>query len=161
MTLHALYFDADRHDREIPWAQSRLPTPGERQLLWIDVEGEVQPAVAEVVERLNLGPAIQAFLETPAPQPALDHRDNHVLVNLEALEREPHRFGSTSLRIVAGQNVVITVHAAPVTFLHDFAGQLQRDSRLGELDAAAFLAVLLHRHLETYHQALGALEANH
>ncbi|WP_295821802.1 CorA family divalent cation transporter [uncultured Deinococcus sp.] len=51
-----------------------------------------------------------------------------------------------------------TVHAGPPGFLEAFRAQLEAHTRLGELGAAAFLAVVLGHYVEAYRRSLEPIE---
>ena len=55
---------------------------------------------------------------------------------------------------VVGPNWLVTVHDAPVTFLEEFRERVEGGSDLGDLDAVAFLATLLHWQLTSYDEEI-------
>ena len=55
---------------------------------------------------------------------------------------------------VVGPNWLVTVHDAPVAFLEQFRERVAGGSDLGDLDAVAFLATLLHWQLTSYDEEI-------
>lgn len=162
MPLSALMFDADGRDTTLNPA-TPLPRPGERQLLWLDVQGEGGESLAKLLDRLNVGgepidPEMRAALLPSPGGPAVHHHDRFVALCVQGLERETHRYRTASVHIAAGGNVLVTAHEGPVTFLAAFRKQLEADTALGGLDASAFLAVLLGHHIEGFAAQLAPLE---
>ncbi len=61
---------------------------------------------------------------------------------------------AVSVLCVIGPNWLVTVHDAPVAFLEDFRERVEGGSDLGDLDAVAFLATLLHWQLTSYDEEI-------
>ncbi len=162
MPARIFFFDADGRDRELP-ADETPPQPGQHQLLWIDFlqasPAEMQRALAGLTQPEENGGPMAALL-TAFTAPRLDQYGHHLALGINAAEHREHRYEPVMVKMVAWENVVITAHDQPVTFLNRFAEHLNGESKFGQFDAAAFLAALLSRHLESYRQALSAIETN-
>lgn len=161
MTVRAYLYDADGTDHEIDLTGG-LPPLNERQLLWIDVVGGERAEIEEVGAVVKLHRESVRTLLNPVGRPRLDQFGGYFQVNVVAIEPseqggEPS-FRPVALDFFAGPNYVVTVHAAPLQFLDDFAGQAREDSELGALGSATFVAALLNWHLNSYFRVLEQLE---
>lgn len=159
MPVSALLFDTEGHDSEFD-LRGGLPTPGEHQLLWINIGGNGAQSVEAQLNALGVDAPTRAALLDAASTPALHHREQSVQLRVLAVEKAEHHYRAVPVRVVAGQNIVYTAHDEPVTFLERFRAQLEADTQLGQLDAAAFLAVLLGQHLEGYFHQIAPIEDN-
>lgn len=157
MTPRVLLFDADGNDTELEFNAGAIQQPGERQLLWLDIEGQLPPNLAEVVAGLGIEEATLAQLGDDSGQ--LRRLVQHgKYVTLTARAAHDHAQTFTPLTVVAGENFILTAHHEPIQPLSDFMEQMQGDTKLGKLDSAGFLVVLMSRVLETYFHALSHIE---
>ena len=63
--IHARLFDADEPDRRLSWDEIFTTEPTDRQLLWIDITGDVEPTDAEeLAKRFALGRRTWGALQT-------------------------------------------------------------------------------------------------
>ncbi|MFC4640066.1 CorA family divalent cation transporter [Deinococcus hohokamensis] len=159
MPISALLFDAHGQDTPLDPHQP-LPVPGDDQLLWVDLEGGEGEPLAGLLATLALDEDTRALLGSDDPRPTLQRRAEHVVLSVQAPEKDFHHYRPAPLRILAGRNMVFTAHEGPVSFLVDFRDHLDHDTQFGKLDSAAFLAVLLNRHLESYFTLLSSLEGH-
>ena len=152
-------FDADRSDRSYSFEEALVVRPTERQLLWIDITGDLASADAgQLVDTFGLNAASRRALERPANRPDLGiHGDFiHVRVTAEPDDKEPD--ASPWLDIVAGKNVVISRHTSRIGFLDDFDRRIETDTSFGRLGAGTFLAALLDATVTSYFRAVDAIE---
>ncbi len=154
MTITALLFDADGQDAQLDWTGT-LPPLKPHQLLWLDLEAEPAESEQAVLAVLPLDPTDQAALHRHTPGPRLLYRTDHTQLSVNT---PPEQSAQAPVRILAAKNLVVTLHAEPAPFLKALHQQLRGDTQLGQLDAAAFLAVLLNYHLESYYALLSPLE---
>ena len=153
---HAVLFDADGTDREVPLDQLDLDVRSERQLLWVDLQAD---NARPWLERLGLGAATSA-LEDGRERPRLQNFGDWFLVRVAAIANpgalEVER---QWLTLVVGHNVVVTVHREPLEYLNELRDRERADTRLGMLSAERFTAAVLDWQMTTYFDAVAALEA--
>src|SRR5215213_10521624 len=111
-------FDSDRTDRELTFDEAISANASDRQLLWIDIAGQLDDnRLKQLAERFELDAETARSLggtET-GPQVRLHGRHFHVRV---AAEPDPDRRRSAHwLDIVGGPNVVISQHERPIALL--------------------------------------------
>jgi magnesium transporter len=157
--LRIRLFDADRTDRKLSLDKALATKPSERQLLWIDVEGELESEQRRaIVDRFDFdGDTERRLAESgEGPQVQLHGQHFHVRVAAEPDGRHPGRVNW--LDVVAGPNVVISRHAAPLEFLANLNERIAADASIGELDSAEFVASVLDSIVTTYHAAIDRIE---
>jgi Mg2+ and Co2+ transporter CorA len=152
-------FDADRSDRELDIDEALDKRLGDRQLLWIDVEGHADPDTARAIaERLDLQPMTRGLLaRAPRGAHIALHGDYlHVCIATQAdhdPSEKPHW-----LDVVAKGDVVLTRHDDALPMLRDLDERIQADATIGELDAAAFAATTVDAAVTGYFKAVDAIE---
>jgi magnesium transporter len=152
-------FDADRTDVVLSFEEAIKSRPGNRQLLWIDIGGDLKADEGKVLaERFRLDRATRTALERPGSQAllALHGAYLHVRVSAEPNDKRPAE--TPWLDIVAGGNVVITHHVKPIRFLEDLNERIKEDTSIGILDAAGMLGSLLTSAVTSYFRAVDAIE---
>ena len=152
-------FDADRHDRELEVQEALQGKVGDRQLLWIDVEGRPDAQLQSAIfDRLKLRPLTRGLLErNPSGAHIALHGDYlHVRVATEA-DHDPGE-SVRWLDLVAADNLVLTWHDEPVTILRDLDDRIESDSTIGQLDAAAFAASAVDAAVTSYFKAVDEIE---
>ena len=152
-------FDADRRDQTLALDDAIGTQPTDRQLLWIDIADEIDPARAEgMAGAFGLDRSTVRALLAPGDIPHLEVHGSylHVRVAVEPNDRQP---GQTPwLDIVSGGNVVITSHRKPIQFLNDMDDRIQGDTSFGLLDASTFMASVLSAAVTSYFAAVDAIE---
>lgn len=157
--VRARLFDADREDRALESDELAKVRPTKRQLLWIDVTGDLpEQEATSLAERFGLRDRTRDALHDPEPGPLVAlHGDYlHVRVAAEPDHRRPTE--SPWLDIVAPPNVVITRHDEPIDFLGEVDDRIERDAAGGSLTSPAFLAALLEAAITSYHAAVDRIE---
>ena len=157
--IRARLFDADDPDRRFAIEQVFSIRPSERQLLWIDITGNVQPDEAErIAAHLGLQPRTRVSLEKQGTEPLLAlHRDYlHVRVSADPSDEDPER--TVWLDVIAAKNVLLTQHDRPIPFLDDLDNRIQRDAAAGMLSSAAFFTAVLDAAITSYHAAVDEIE---
>ena len=152
-------FDSDRTDEDLELEAALSRKIGDRQLLWIDVEGPVSTRVdEEIAARLELKPSTrQALLEADQPaRIALHGPYFHVRVATRA-DHEPSETPQW-LDLVASGNVVLTRHAEPIAFLRDLDDRVEADANVGVIDAPAFVATALDSAVTGYFKSVDEIE---
>ena len=156
--IRARRFDADRRDQVLSFEEALDKHPTERQLLWLDVHGDLPAEDSRrLAERFELGETTVGALESQETMPfmVMNGRYAHVRV---AAEPDARTSEVAWLDIVAGRDLVITSHDRPLTFLSDFDERVESDTSLGTLSAATFLATILDAATISYLQAVDAIE---
>jgi magnesium transporter len=152
-------FDADRTDVVLSFDQAMTSRPSDRQLLWIDITGDLELDAGEkLARRFDLDAATRAALERPGEAPDLGLLGDYLHVRVNAEPKETPSGETAWLDVIAGHNLVITRHRRPIGFLSDLDQRINADTSIGILDAAAFLASLLDGVVTTYFGAVDAIE---
>ncbi|HEX2625878.1 MAG TPA: CorA family divalent cation transporter [Candidatus Limnocylindrales bacterium] len=157
--VRARLFDADRPDERLEPERAFETKPSDRQLLWIDVTGEVPPELAHrLAPLLDLQQRTLATLVHGGNTPHVAVHRDYVQVRIAADPSDTDESATVWLGIIAGENVVITRHDRPISFLGDVDRRIQGDASAGILSAAAFFAILVDAAIASYHKAVDALE---
>lgn len=157
--VRARLFDADRPDERLELERTFETQPTDRQLLWVDLTGDLAPDDAtRLAPLLDLQPRTLRHLARPREQPLVAIHRNYLHVRVAADPSDTDDRPSTWLDVVAGDNVVITHHDRPITFLGDVDARIERDATAGSLSAAAFFTTLVDGAIERYHVAVDAIE---
>jgi len=157
--IRARRFDADRTDQILSFDAALTAHPSKRQLLWIDITGDVTPEeAAKFGDAFALEPRTRIALEkmTELPDFGIQGAYMHVRVAAEPDAANPDR--TPWLDIIAGKNVVISHHEAPISFLGSIDERIEADATFGTLSAGTFLAALLDAAITSYHRAVDAIE---
>jgi Mg2+ and Co2+ transporter CorA len=153
-------FDADRHDRELEVDEALTSKVGDRQLLWIDVEGRPDAdVVSAIFDRFRLRPLTRGLLERHAggAHIALHGDYVHIRVATEA-DHDPSE-SARWLDFIAAGNLVLTWHEDAVAILKDLDDRIETDATIGQLDAAAFTATAVDAAVTTYFKSVDEIEA--
>jgi len=157
--LRARLFDADRTDRVLAFGEALRARVSARQLLWIDIHGELtEPQWRELSERFELEPDTGEVLKAAGRGPALELHGRHFRLRVAAEPDAQRPDEPTWLDIVAGPNLVITRHTAPLRFLDALNERIAADATVGELESPEFVASVLDGVVTTYHQAIDRIE---
>src|SRR5689334_25088331 len=124
--VRARLFDADERDERLEPEQAFATKPTDRQLLWIDLTGDVPRDVAlRLAPLIDLQPrTLRHVMRRDAVPHVAMHRDYlHVRIDADPSDRDS---ASTAwLDVIAGKNVVITHHDRPVPFLDDVDSRIE------------------------------------
>jgi len=159
-TVTIRLFDADRTDTTLELDEALRRKVGDRQLLWIDVDGRPDEATAAAIaERVGLRPMTRGRLgDASAGASIAMHGDYlHVRVATEA-DRDPSE-SPCWLDLIAAGNVVLSWHAEPVAMLRDIDDRIEADTTIGQLDAAAFVASAVDSAVTSYFKSVDEIEA--
>ncbi|HEY8178514.1 MAG TPA: CorA family divalent cation transporter [Candidatus Limnocylindria bacterium] len=168
VALRATLYDADGRDSEVDLRPGIVDGLGERQLLWIDLDGRDDEAIARLVELVGLPDETARVLASDQNVAQLLRYPDRVHLRLVAMQpnEDSHRaskrratpFGPTSIDIIVARNVVITGHRGQLTAFDQFLDHIRGDSALGALNAADFLTVLVDSVLAVYLQLVESIE---
>ena len=157
--LRVRRFDADRRDREISLEQALASEPTDRQLLWVDVTGDIEARELEDLgRRFELATETRHALESPADHPHLTVHGSHFRLSVAAEPATTHERRASWLHVVAGRNIVITRHAKPIRLLDEIDRRVKSDATLGAVEGAEFVALLLDGVVTSYFGAVDELE---
>ncbi len=152
-------FDADRTDVVLSFEEGIKTRPSNRQLLWIDIDGDLNADEGKVLaDRFKLDRATGIALERPGSQALLALHGAYLHVRVSAEPNEKRLAETPWLDIVAGGNVVITHHEKPIRFLDDLNERINEDTSIGILDAPAMLGSLLNAAVTSYFRTVDAIE---
>lgn len=157
--IRARRFDADRTDQILSFDAALTAHPSKRQLLWIDITGDVSAdEAAKLGDAFSLEARTRAALEkmNRLPDFAIQGEYMHVRVAAEPAAAKPD--SSPWLDVIAGKNVVISHHEKPIGFLGSIDERIEADATFGTLSAGTFLAALLDAAITSYHRAVDAIE---
>lgn len=153
--LHAVLFDADGNDQQVDVGAIDLDALSERQLLWVDLQGE---APQPLLEALGLHAAIDAAAQGNG-KPQVQNFGDWFLLRVVAISRpEALRFNGDALTILVGRNFVVSLHREPLEYLQQLRDRERAETRIGVLSAESFTASLLDWQMTTYFDAVAELE---
>jgi Mg2+ and Co2+ transporter CorA len=160
MALQALLYSADGKDRSLTRLDGLHPeTLGPRQLLWVDVCDPTPAEIAAVAARLDCESRLFSLDTDRRDRPSLANFGQLFRVTAAAVELEASQSAIElgHLTLVAGPNVVVTVHDRALPFLDELREREQGESAIGALSAESFVASLLDRLLDSYFRAVEVL----
>jgi len=156
--LRARLFDSDRTDRLLGFEDALKSRLSSRQLLWIDVQGDLDEAhLRALADRFELEPDTTEALGDWAGGPNVELHGRHFRLRIAA-EPDPKRPTAPWLDIIAAPNLVISRHAEPLRFLEALNERIAADATIGELDSAEFVAGMLDAAVTTYLAAVDGIE---
>jgi magnesium transporter len=157
--LRIRVFDADRTDRQLSFDAAMELKPSARQLLWIDVEGDLDGDRQQaLVERFELDAETGRELAESGHRPTAQLHGKHFHLRVAAEPDAEDLRHVHWLDIVAGPNVVISRHPEPLDFLAVMNKRIASDASIGQLDSSEFVAAVLDSIVTTYHAAVDRLE---
>ena len=149
----AILFDAEGADREVPFDAEATEGLKEDQLLWVDADrsaaGKVTDAIAEA---LGLAPADIERVSATTGRARLVRTSRHIHLTLHTLEPAEASGDpvSTELDILAGRNIVVTIHDGASSAIGRYLDGLTGDTRLGTASAADLLSSLVDEVINGY-----------
>jgi Mg2+ and Co2+ transporter CorA len=151
----AVLFDADGDDQEVELDAVDLATLSERQLLWIDQQGEPSP---ELLRALGLASALRV-LEEGGDRPRVQNFGDWFLLRVIAIAcAQPLQFSGEAMTLLVGRNFVVSLHRQPLEYMAQLRERERADTRIGVLSAESFTASLLDWQMTTYFDAVAQLE---
>jgi magnesium/cobalt transport protein CorA len=158
MTIRSVLYRADDPDLEVEVDASVLAGLDERQLLWVDLVAPEAGEVERIATLFNLRPAALR-LPPHRHRPSLENYGSCFRIAVyAALDGHTERCRARPLTLIAGDNIVISVHGGDVPFIEELRRREKGDSKLGELTAESFVASLLDWQLSTFFHAVERLE---
>lgn len=152
-------FDADKRDREISLDAAIKSSPTRRQLLWVDVVGDIDPGDMEALSRrFKFDEPTARALEAPAKRAELAVHGSYFHLSVAAPAEDPWNGPPIWLHVIAGRNVVVTRHVAALAPLDEIDARIKSDASVGAVEAAEFVAMLLDGVLTSFFAAVDAIE---
>jgi magnesium transporter len=158
----AILFDAKGQDREVPFAPEAAEDLKDDQLLWVDAErATARAAIESIAGPLGLsGPDIERVTTTTG-RARLVRTSQHIHLTLHTLEPGEGRDDdpvSRELDLIAGRDIVVTIHDGPVAAIDRYVGGLTGDTRLGAASAADLLSSLVDEVINGYFAVIESIE---
>jgi magnesium transporter len=129
---------------------------GKKRLLWVDVDRSAPDAkatLAKVEEILGIPTDDVRVDEADAGRARLRRMQDRIYLTVEALEpdtEDPRRLERREIDLIAGPNVVLTIHEGEIAALQRFCGGLDGETALGVLTAGDLLSSLVDEVLDGY-----------
>jgi Mg2+ and Co2+ transporter CorA len=161
--LRLKLFDADGGDCEIAEEDIDLDALTDRMLLWVDLEDnhgdDTREILGRLLEELRLGDGREALLSLDGKPTLQNYRDWFLVYAVAVESKRKLQFEGRGLAIACADNLVLTVHRGPLSFLDELHEREHGESRIGSLRAERFTASLLDWHVDSYLHAVSELEA--
>ncbi len=156
-------YDADGRDRELELDEGGPVEIGDRQMLWVDVDGRQREDLERVVAAVGMEPVLVDRLAKATARADLTAYPDQLHLTLQSMEPAAADDGShTPIRrpidIVAGRNWVVTIHEGPILAFGRFDATTEGETTLGALDAAGFLAAIADEVLADYLELVEGME---
>jgi Mg2+ and Co2+ transporter CorA len=129
---------------------------GEKRLLWLDVDrsaADAKASLARVEEILGIPTEDVRVDEADAGRARLRRMQDRIHLTVEALEsdrEDPRRLERREIDLIAGPNVVLTIHEGEIAALQRFRGGLDGETALGVLTGGDLLSSLVDEVLDGY-----------
>ena len=162
--LRVRLYDADGRDREVLIKDRLASEIGDRQLLWIDLDGRDHEDLRAIATAVNIEPSLVRLLGTAPERADMTSYPEHVHLILQSMEpgapaaRDPRTLARKPIDLVAGRNWVVTVHDGPLRAFERIDASTEGDTRLGALDAAGFMASIADEVLADYLELAEGIE---
>lgn len=159
MNAQFYLYDASGSDEEIEPDKVDVGKLRKDQLLWVNVLERDVGTLREVGEVLGW-PALPTIVRSdPTQRPQIENYSDYFHFNIVSVESgDEQRPKQIPIDFVVGRNLIVTAHKGPVEYFRELRDREKDETRLGELDAEAFLATLLDLHLVSYFKALEHIE---
>jgi magnesium transporter len=154
-TFTGRLFDASDADREIEVGPD-MPKPTEKQLLWVDVSR--RPEDLKHLDEILGWSNVLSDLPEPDHRPKIVEGKETTRLRVTGIEKDAPKPEPVAIDLVAGENVVVSVHDKPIAGLDQLLEVVQGNTAFGALDAAAFVAMLLDGLLAGFFNAVEGVE---
>jgi len=128
----------------------------------VDVDTrQEEAALQDALETLGLSDADVERLRSDDGRARLTHAAELLHITLEAMETDdatPPRLVRREIDLLAGRNVVLTVHEGPVEALRRFRAGIDGETRLGDLTAGDLVSALVDEVLVGYYLLVETIE---
>jgi magnesium transporter len=131
-------------------------------LLWVDIDTrQEEDTLTDALDTLGLADADVERLRNDDGRARLTHTAELLHITLESLEADdatPPRLVRREIDLLAGRNVVLTVHEGPVEALIRFRAEIDGETRLGGLSAGDLISSLVDEVLVGYFLLVEGIE---
>ena len=131
-------------------------------MLWVDIDTRQEDdTLTDTLETLGLAEADVERLRNDDGRARLTHTAELLHITLESLEADdatPPRLTRREIDLLAGRNVVLTVHEGPVEALVRFRDGIDGETRLGDLSAGDLISSLVDEVLVGYFLLVESIE---
>jgi magnesium transporter len=148
LTIRSLLFDRDREERAVDLEAMVVRSLVNDRLLWVDLVDPTPEELERVAEALDLPAELRPTGQRRGRSDLQRHQGwiRLPVVAVQAPTEEPvakQALQRVAVEVLAGENVVVTIHEGPVDAIDDTTEHLRDEPGLGVLDAAALLAALI------------------
>ena len=159
MAVRAFLYSTDAPDRDVELAEIRPAELSANQLLWVDMQDPADGDFRSVAEELGISVDLLRLETGDGVRPTLSNIGDRFRLTAIAVFFEDSRSPllRENLTLVAGRNVVVSVHAAKISFIDELRAREEGDSDIGALSAESFIASLLDWLLGNYFSAVETL----
>ena len=131
-------------------------------MLWVDIDTrQEEDTLTDALDTLGLADADVERLRNDDGRARLTHTAELLHITLESLEADdatPPRLVRREIDLLAGRNVVLTVHEGPVEALIRFRAEIDGETRLGGLSAGDLISSLVDEVLVGYFLLVEGIE---
>lgn len=158
LKMSVVLFDANGTDRtDVALYDIDVERLQATQILWIDC-ADIE-AFDAVRARLGIPDVLANAARAPDERPAVFNTTEHFWIRVSSVSIDASvQIRDSALDIVAGRNLVITIRPSNAIDAKALMPMPDCDTALGRLDAASFVAAILHRLLTTYFDAVAEIE---
>ena len=159
MGIRSRLYDAGGEDKEIELSARVVKALTDEQLLWVDVEQPRPADLEEISAAFAFAPPIMSALATPGDEARLVRAPEVTLLTVLSAEARDGRDKPVAVDLVAGHNVVVTVHEQPVSAIAEFESHVSDEQSLGRLNAGSFLGGLVDTMLGSFRRGVEEIES--
>jgi Mg2+ and Co2+ transporter CorA len=152
-------FDADRTDTVLELESALRRRLNDRQLLWIDINGDLDAKSAEAVaQRMDLKPRTRRVLVAGAQGASIVLHGTYLHIRVVTDVDPSPSEGPRWLDLIAAKGIVVSVHREPIDVLRGLDDRIEEDTTVGSIDGPAFVHSVLNGVVTGYFRAVDAIE---
>jgi magnesium transporter len=156
----ARLFDADGADRVVEVDPSKLARPGERQLLWVDIDRSMVEGLAAVTDLLELDADDLERIRADSGRALMTRRNDRFYLTLEELQAAESDEWVTrrEIDLIATHGVVATIHDGQSASVDRFLRGIDGETSIGVLRAADLMSALIDEVIDGYFEIVELIE---
>lgn len=158
MGIRARLYDAKGSDGVIRLTAAAVGKLTDEKPLWVDVEHPGPADLGTIDEAFSFPAPIMDALTDPGDRARLVRAPDTILLTVVSIEGREGREAPVSVDVIAGRNLVVTVHAQRVSALEEFASHISAEAALGRLDAGSFMGGLVDTMLGSFRHQVEQIE---
>ena len=158
MRIRARLYDADGEDRKVRLSPAVVRELTDQTLLWVDASDPDANGLRKLVRTLGLPAHITKGLDRPSEDARLVRGPDAILLTVLSLNDRGGSVEPVHVDLVAGRNIIVTIHAKGVEAIESFAVEVGSEVALGALDAATFLGALVDTMLSSFRTRIEVIE---